>query len=70
MSPQPYFDQGDVYFCSFHLADIEQDDPACEEGQDYNPLMKCGQCPYCEKQSYRIVVQNPDQKHLISPERK
>ena len=64
MSPQPYFDQGDVYFCSFHLTDIEQDDPACEEGQEYGI---CAGCPYCEKQSYRIVVQNPDQKHLISP---
>ena len=62
MSPQPYYDQGDTYWCSFHMTDIEQDDPACEEGQDYGI---CASCPYCEKQSYRIVTKDERFKRFI-----
>lgn len=62
--PQPLINYDECYWCSFHLTDIEQDDPACEEGIEYGI---CASCPYYEKQSYRIVVQREDQKHLISP---
>ena len=60
--PQPYYDQGGTYWCSFHITDIEPDDPACEEGQEY---IICAFCPYCEKQSYKIVTKDERFKRFI-----
>ena len=64
MTPQPLLNYDECYWCSFHITDIEPDDPACEEGRDYDT---CVGCPYCEKQAYTIVLQNEKQKKFISP---
>ena len=60
--PNPLLDYGDNYWCSFHLEDIEPDDASCDEGQEY---MICANCPYCEKQRYKIVTNDERFKEFI-----
>ena len=61
--PQPYYDQGDTYWCSFHITDIEPNDIACEERNNIDKT--CMSCPYCEKQSYKIVTKDERFKRFI-----
>ena len=61
--PNPYYDQGETWFCDEHCYDIEPDDDACNLMKDR--FMECRQCPHAMKQSYSICTQRADQKHLI-----
>lgn len=65
MCPNVNYNQGSEYFCDNLMIDLDYDSEACSDEYKY-----CRQCVHCCKQDYTIVVQNPDQKHLINPQRK
>ena len=63
--PQPFLDYDTTPWCSKRCIDVERYDNVCLEMAEM--YENCGQCPFMELQCYRIVVQNPSQRHLISP---
>ena len=65
--PNVFYNQDATYFCSHNFIDVEPYDEPCAEHEEYD---NCGQCVFCTKQDYTLVAQDPNQRHLISPERK
>lgn len=53
MCPNVFIDQGDTYWCSFHLTDIEPDDHACEEGQRSTGSVQVVLSPLKNSHKYR-----------------
>lgn len=63
--PQPNLNYDATYWCSEKMMDTEPYNDACPD-MEYE-ISSCGQCSFCEKQSYSIVIQREDQKGFISP---